>query len=248
MAASSPTDAKIRNAIWYLKQGKTKKFICEYLGIKYDVASLDRHIKAFKEREEREAKLRAAAKKKVFTAVETSSIVKSYLQGASITTIAAEYFVTYQRIKKILIEANTPLRARGKNKQASVEHVVQNLEISLKPNDKVFIPSQNCYALVDKVFDEEYLDYLHSGKSRYVELRKVNYSKVDEPIKDVHYTVYWDLPDGVEMKLDAVQNQIAQINKVLEQTGREYYRVWIEGDYGCFKYFHRDQLIPVKVN
>ena len=60
-------EAKIRNAIWYLKTGKTKKFVTEFLGIAYNTKKLDSLIEDFHKKNEREAELKKAAKTKVFT-------------------------------------------------------------------------------------------------------------------------------------------------------------------------------------
>ena len=41
--AKSPTisEAKIRQAIWMLKKGKTKKIVCDHIGISYSPKRLD---------------------------------------------------------------------------------------------------------------------------------------------------------------------------------------------------------------
>ena len=52
------TEAKIRQAIWMLKAKKTKKAVCEHLGIAYNTKRLDQIIKDFHEKLEREAELK----------------------------------------------------------------------------------------------------------------------------------------------------------------------------------------------
>ena len=64
------TEAKIRQAIWMLKANKTKKSICEHLGIAYNTKRLDNIIKEFHEKLEREADLKKKARNKIFTKVE----------------------------------------------------------------------------------------------------------------------------------------------------------------------------------
>ena len=56
------------------------------------------------------------------------------------------------------MEMNVPIRARGKNKAANVEHVVQDLEVKFKEGDKVFLAEQNSFAQVREVFDEDWLE------------------------------------------------------------------------------------------
>ena len=52
------TEAKIRQAIWMIKAKKTKKSICEHLGIAYNTKRLDQIINDFYAKEEREAELK----------------------------------------------------------------------------------------------------------------------------------------------------------------------------------------------
>ena len=54
--AKSPTipEAKIRQAIWMLKKGKTKKAVCDHVGMAYSPKRLDTLIEDFHNRIERE--------------------------------------------------------------------------------------------------------------------------------------------------------------------------------------------------
>jgi hypothetical protein len=255
--AKAPTveisEAKIRNAIWYLKSGKTKKFVCEFLGIAYNTKKLDSIIEEFHKRLEREANLKKAAKTKIFTKQEKEAIAKQYLAGAAQSTLATEYFISPQRIKNILIETNTPIRGRGKNSEAKVDHIVQDLEIKFKAGDKVFVAKYNCFAIVHTVFDEEYIDYLETGRQKYIETYpfkpnpKTGLSgRFAEPAEGVHYEIYWLLDNGDEMKMSAMKQQRARIIKTIEETGREYYSVWRADGDNCFYYVLRDELYPIK--
>ena len=68
-------EAKIRQAIWMLKVNKTKKAVCEHLGIAYNTKRLNTIIENFHERLDREAKLKKAARTKVFSEVEKQDLV-----------------------------------------------------------------------------------------------------------------------------------------------------------------------------
>ena len=57
-------EAKIRQALWMIKSKKTKKAICEHLGIAYNTKRLDNIINDFLEKEERTLRLKKAAKTK----------------------------------------------------------------------------------------------------------------------------------------------------------------------------------------
>jgi len=245
-------ESKIRNAIWYLKAGKTKKFVCEFLGINYNTKKLDTLIEDFHKRLEREAELKKAAKTKIFTQKEKESIAKQYLAGEAQSALAAQYFISPQRIKTILMETNTPIRGRGKNSEAKVDHIVQDLESKFKAGDKVFFAKYNCFAIIHEVFDEDYLEYLETGRQKYVETYPFKPNKFGmsgrftEPTEGVHYEIYWLLDNGDEMKMSAVRQQRNRIMKTIEETGREYYSIWRADDDNCFYYAHRDELYPVK--
>jgi hypothetical protein len=255
--AKAPTveisEAKIRQVIWMLKTGKTKKACCEHLGIAYNTKKLDTLVEDFHKRIEREAELKKAAKTKIFTQKEKEAIAKQYLAGEAQSSLAEQYFISPQRIKNILMETNTPIRGRGKNSEAKVDHIVQDLETKFTVGDKVFFAKYNCFAIVDNVFDEEYIELLENGRQRYVETwpfkpnPKTGMSgRFHEPAEGVHYEIYWTLANGDEMKLSAVKQQRARIMKTIEETGREYYSVWRADTDNCFYYAFRDELYPVK--
>ena len=53
-------EAKIRQAIWMLKVNKTKKAVCEHLGIAYNTKRLDAIIQNFHDRLAKEAATKKA--------------------------------------------------------------------------------------------------------------------------------------------------------------------------------------------
>ena len=67
---AKPTDiseAKIRQAIWMIKAKKTKKAVCEHIGIAYNTKRLDAIIQEFHDKQKREAELKKKARNKIFT-------------------------------------------------------------------------------------------------------------------------------------------------------------------------------------
>jgi len=242
------SEAKIRNAIWYLKTGKTKKFVCTFLGVNYNVKKLDSIIEDFRKKELREQELKKLARNKKFTEQDKLVIAKTYLSGETQAAIAARFYISSAKVKKILLETKTPIKARGKNKQAFVSHISQDLDTKLHKDDKVFIAQYNRFGIIDEVYDENYLEYLEQGRQRYVELTTFKAShKYKEPAEGIHYEIYWILKDGSYYKKSAVSSIRNKIIKNLEETGREYYRVWRDDDYKCFCYFNRDKLYPVSI-
>lgn len=246
-------ESKIRNAIWYLKAGKSKKFVCEFLSINYNTKRLNNIIEDFNKSIVLEARLKKEARKKIFNQHEKEMMVKEYLDGAAQSNIAKQWYISPQRVKKILMDMNVPIRVRGKNKQAKVDHIIQDLETKFSENDKVFIAKFNCFGVVDKVYDEDYLDYLENGSQRYQETYPFKPNKNGhsgghyEPKEGIHYEVYWVLPDGKQMKITAMKALRSKVMKVLEETGREYYSVWRSDEYSCFYSLTREQIYPVKV-
>jgi len=213
------TEAKIRQAIWMLKANKTKKSICEHLGIAYNTKRLDNIIKEFHEKLEREADLKKKARNKIFTKVEKQGIADAYLGGETQSALAKQFHITPQRIKKILMDMNVPIRARGKGKAAQVDHVVQDLEVKFVQGDKVFLA--------------------RNGMS----------GKYLEPTEGIHYEIYWMLEGEVlpTRKLRSFLHQREKVSKVIEETGRESYLIYKTDDYGGYKTVTRDKLFPVKV-
>ena len=252
--ANEITEAKIRQAIWMIKAKKTKKSICEHLGIAYNTKRLDAIIQDFHDKQAREAELKKKARRKIFSKAEKEGIAESYLSGETQSGIAKQFYVSPQRIKKILMEMNVPIRTRGKNKAANVEHVVQDLEVKFKEGDKVFLAEQNSFAQVREVYDEEWLERHENGYQKYVETypfkpgRNGMAGKYSEPALGVHYEIYWML-EGEALptrKLNAFLHQREKVSKVIEETGRESYLIYKTDDQGGYRVVTRDKLFPVK--
>ena len=254
MAKAEITEARIRQAIWMIKAKKTKKSVCEHLGIAYNTKRLDAIIQDFHDKQSREAELKKKARSKIFTKAEKEGIAESYLSGETQSGIAKQFYVSPQRIKKILMEMNVPIRARGKNKAANVEHVVQDLEVKFNIGDKVFLAEQNSFAQVREVYDENWLEKHENGFQKYIETypfkpgRNGLAGKYSEPTQGVHYEIYWML-DGEALptrKLNAFLHQREKVSKVIEETGRESYLIYKTDDQGGYRVVTRDKLFPVK--
>lgn len=243
------TEAKIRQAIWMTKVGKTKKSICEHLGIAYNTKRLDNIIKDFQAKEVRIKELKLKAKTKVFSDLEKRQIAKSYQDGESISAIAAQNYVSSQKIKAFIIEQGVPIRARKKNGQAKTDHITQDLDTKFKESDKVFYAPSNAFAYVEKVLDEDYLGYLSSGIQKYIELTPFTSKserRFSKPAQGIHYEIYWILEDSTMWKLESLKPHIKRVETHLEEYGRESYNIITDGDYSQRKMFvPRHELFPV---
>jgi len=246
-ASTEIPEAKIRQAIWMLKVNKTKKAVCEHLGIAYNTKRLDKLIEDFKAKEIREKELKEKAKITALTDAIKKDIVKSYLNGEAQSTIATRYYISAQRVKAVLLESNVPIRARAKNAPAKTEHIVQDLDIKFKVQDRAFFGPENSFVTILKVFDEEYAEKLRQGRQRWIELYPWKEDdRFPEPVLDIHYQIYWELEDGSSWKLESLKHHIKRVEDSIAETGRETYEVWIENDHAFRKMFvPRSDLFPV---
>ena len=246
------SETKIRQAIWMVKANKTKKSICEHLGIAYNTKRLDTILQEFHDKEARLKELKKKRSKNPFTEAEKKKIVTDYNNGESQSSIATRLYASPQRIKNVLIEMNIPIRARSKTGAAQVDHVVQDLDVIFEKGDRVFIPKINSFGKVKEVFDEEWIDYHRQPERRkWVELGSLEaarekYGPDYEGREDVHWNIYWQYDNGREWKETAIKEKIRYTESVIEETGREYYRIFVEGDYGHFRDEKRENLFPVK--
>lgn len=240
-------EAKIRQVIWMIKSGKTKKACCEHLGIAYNTTRLSKIIDDFRAKEQRAKDLKEKAKTMEITPAIRKDIAYSYINGEAQTAIAARYYISPQKIKSILMEMNVPIRARAKNAAAKTEHIVQDLDVKFSVNDKVFYGPENAFAIITEVYDEEYAEQLRQGRQRWVELYPwTEKSKHPEPVLDIHYQIYWELEDGSQWKLESLKNHIKRVEDTIAETGRETYGVWVDTEYAFKKTFvPRSDLFPV---
>ena len=224
------------------------------MGISYSPKRLDTIIDDFHKRIEREKELKAKARFKKFSETEKKSMADDYLGGDGLSNIAERNFISPQRVKKFLMELNVPLRGRGKKSEAKVDHIVQDLEVKFKVGDKVLIAKNSQFAKVKEVFDEDWVEeHRNPARRRYIELHPMKdarkkYGEEFEGIEDIHWQIYWQYENGKEWKESAIKYRIHQIESILEETGRESYRLYVEGDAGHFLEEHRNNLYPVMAN
>lgn len=240
-------ESKIRQVIWMLKVGKTKKACCEFLGISYNTTKLQKLIDDLRAKEQREKELKEKAKNLELTEAIRKDIAFSYINGEAQSSIAARYYISPQRVKKVLLEMNVPIRARSKNGEAKTEHIVQDLDVKLCKGDRVFYGKENCFAYIIEVVDEEYAEKLRQGRQRYVETYAwTPKSKFNEPQEGIHYEIYWELETGESFKLSALSSIVKRVEDLIAETGRETYNVYIEGDFAMRKlYVPRSELFPI---
>ena len=241
-------DSDIRIVIYMLKTKHSKKECCEKLRIAYNVKRLDKIIDDFKVKEQRIKELKSKRSKNPFTEVERKSIVKDYNDGEAMSGIAEQLYASPQRIKNVLIEMNVPIRARSKKGVAKTDHVVQDLDVILTKKDRVFVPKINSFGSVEEVYDEDWLYYYRNPENTsYVELHGMKTIQKDaEEKEDTHWNTYYTYSNGQMWKQHAMIEKIRSIERTLEETGRERYKIWIEGDNCHWSELNREDIIPMK--
>jgi len=239
-------EAKIRQVIWMLKAGKTKKACCEHLSIAYNTKRLDTIVEEFKAGIEREERLKKEVRSKPIDEPTKKLIIDSYLKGEAISNLAESLYLTPQKIKQVLIEGNVPIRARSKKGEAQVGHIVQDLDKKFVKGEKVFVAKYNGFAIVKEIYDEEYLEQFDAAHLKSIELWAWSKLKSDEePKEGIHYEPYYILDDGSRWKRSAAEQHVKRISDIIEETGRESYVVYHIGDYCYYAEYYRRDLYPV---
>jgi len=239
------SESKIRIAIWELKKGKTKKHVCETLGISYNTKRLQNIIEEFKETEERKKLLKEKRKNQKVSDFEKKSIINRYLDGESINKISENTYISYAKVRKLIQDANIPIRARSKKEPAKTDHITQDLNIKFKKGNRVFFAKKNSFVIVDQVFDEDYIEYMESGVINSVKLTPWSDLLPDQtPREGVHYEAYWVLPHGQRYKRSAAQHMLKETYRILEKYGQELYMVYNK-ELGYCNVLRKD-LFPVE--
>lgn len=243
------SESKIRIAKWMMKENKTKKAICEYLGITYNTKKLDEILTEFDAKLLRTAELKEKAKLKVFTDEEQKFICKEYMGGKAISVLAEEYYVSSPRIKNILLTNNVPIRARSKHAPAQVDHINLSIDREFNKKDIVFVASHNCIGeVVEKIASEDIMEFLLTPDSDYEEF-ECDRAITDPMIRElrgrwVKYFVYevrdngprylnGDLVFPVKMvrTVESIGTWLKNIDSVLSKYGCSAYNIQRLGDY-----------------
>ena len=109
------SDNAIEKVISLLSAEKpcTKKEACSILRITYNTTRLQSIIDNYKEKKEREAKLRAEKSHKPATEAEIQYSIQEYLTGQPVSTIADSLYRSASFVDKILTRCAVPRRGTG---------------------------------------------------------------------------------------------------------------------------------------
>ena len=235
-------EADLRVATWMSNSGKTKKSICEYLKIKYNTTRLTKILTQFQEALANQEIQKKAAKKKIFTDEEKDVIARRYLEVNSMAKVAEEYYVSSARIKAILVEKQVPIKGRT---AILVDHIHQDLDAAFSIGNTVFSKIHKSKCLIERKYDEAYVEYLKNGSIKTVDNP---YVEDDDSRDGVNYYVYWILDDGTNMGLlSSVEALIKSIENTLIKEGQEFYRIKIQNSEGddYFGFCKREDLYKI---
>lgn len=253
------SESKIRIAKWMVKENKTKKSICEYLGITYNTKKLEELLSDFDNKLVRTAELKEKAKLKVFTDEEQKFICKEYMGGKAISVLAEEYYVSSPRIKAILLTNNVPIRSRSKHAPAQVDHIKLSIDREYNKKDAVFIASHNCIGeIIEKAASEDILEFLMNPDNDFEEfecdnaikdsmirelrgrwVRKFKYDFKENGPKYPNGELVF--PKTIIFTADMVTDKIKGINNSIAKYGCSTYHIQRLGEY--YRYLG---VLPVK--
>lgn len=257
------SEAKIRNCVWMLRNKKTKKACCAYLGIGYNTKKLATILEDFQNKESRIKELRAKVSKAPISDSTRKDIINSYLQKEAMSKIGERHFISAPRVKKVLLEAKIPIRGRGKKTPAKIDHINEDYDKRLEIGERIYIPGRhpdefinpnrakiqlvNVYGIVRKRFDEEYLEELSNGYRKAVYNKHIKVTEEYGEIEGIHFSVYWYLENGTQWGMaNAFQHHYTTIENSIMETGRESYEIWIDDPkVAAFYTVKREELMRV---
>jgi hypothetical protein len=268
MSKEEVQESKIRQAIWYLKEGYTKKKACEVLGIAYNVSRLDKIIKEFEERQIRLEQLKTKMKNSEISEEVKKSIAREYMEGKPKSKLAEEYYITTYRINKILIEMQVPLRGKGKKSETKVAHIKNDTTKKLAVGEEVFYAPQYpiwideegkkyfsheaCRATIVKIYDEDFISIWEEGAvaeeikwEPWINMESPVFKKrwPDGPVEGQHYKVYYQNVEGEWMDRRLIESEITSRLNILTKYGQTGYQIYCKSDDHPGYYFAvRDEL------
>jgi len=251
-------ESNIRVVKWMIKSGKTKKECCQQLGIAYNTTRLAKILNDFDLKETRIKELKAKAKLRKFTELEKTQIVKDYLAGESVTSIAERFFLPTTRIRPILIEKQVPIRGRGKKTSSTTDHITQDLAKKYKVGDRVYIvpnpyatykdkqgKTKQAYAFeagygkIREVLDDSFCDIWDEGRitektiwEPHININSKTFQKnwPNGPVEGQHYRIMWQNMDGEWIDRLWLPLMYKDRLNLIEKYGVECYHVIIEKD------------------
>lgn len=111
------SDSNIERVIKLLEDTKpiSKKEACQILNISYNTTRLSNIIEQFKARKEMISKRRAANRGKPASPEEIKTVIKEYINGSTVSDIAAELFRSTTFVRDIIERVGVPQRGVGEN-------------------------------------------------------------------------------------------------------------------------------------
>ena len=128
----------------------TKKEACEILNISYNTTRLNKIITEFQERKEYIAKRKATNKGKKAQTYEITEAITNYLQGESISEIAAGLYRSSGFVRAILDRVGVPQRPASQEERVQPSIIPENcVADTFNPGEKVWSAKYHAPAIVD---------------------------------------------------------------------------------------------------
>ena len=128
----------------------TKKEACEILNISYNTTRLNKIITEFQEHKEYVAKRKATNKGKKAQAYEITEAITNYLQGESISEIAAGLYRSAGFVRSILDRVGVPQRPASQEERVHPSIIPENcVADTFNPGEKVWSAKYHAPAIVD---------------------------------------------------------------------------------------------------
>lgn len=151
-------DSKIREVITLLEAESpiTKKDACLKLGIAYNTTRLANIITEYKERKEREAKIRKSLRSKPLTIDEKKDIIQNFLADVSVSEISKSSYRSLSVVKNVLVEYNIPLKHKGIENTYKNPPLLDDESIAedYVKGDLVFSARYGCAAEIERLFKD----------------------------------------------------------------------------------------------
>ena len=161
--------SRMPQAIKMLEEGSSKKAVCDFLGMAYNVKRLAQEIEDYKSGIERDREQRRLRRGKPISNDELVNMIEAYMSEDSITDIANRFYRSEALVKSVLETAGAMLRDSKANPLAPSLLPDNAMSESFEIGEKVWVSAYNCCGEIKaKCGDNGYRVYLlDRDKHRY---------------------------------------------------------------------------------
>ena len=153
--------SRMPQAIQMLEEGSSKKAVCDFLGMAYNVKRLAQEIEDFQTGIERDREQRRLRRGKPISNDELVNMIEAYMSEDSISDIANRFYRSEALVKSVLETAGAMLRDSKANPLAPSLLPDNAMSDSFEMGEKVWVAAYNCCGEIKaKCGDNGYRVYL----------------------------------------------------------------------------------------